>query len=286
MVGSIEIIYVKNLIILKSFFNKIDIIYHKSINKKMDSINKEIWISSHITQIEGLNYLNWCIESTLPYVKQGAQLVISASGLLPKNIDNIILYKHEKRLSQFEHIKFIWSQRKDILSEDTIILFLDDDDMLLQKSDTEYIGCKQFKGYMELTDLSYKFSDPFEEILSDPNIPGLTGLQILGWSEIKDWSNITIDKIPLFLEDYKRELVSDFSGTVIRKKYLDQYLSKLKISDKSFDEPIFNDIVKVLGNLTDVMFMNFIEKLPLGREANNVTIFHRMKSYQSEWQIL
>lgn len=252
----------------------------------MDLINKEIWISSHIPHPEGLNYLNWCIESTLPYVEQGAQLVISASGLLPENIDNIILYKHEKQLSQFEHIKFIWSQRKDILSEDTIILFLDDDDMLLQKSDTEYIGYKQFKGYMELTDLSYKFSDPFEEILSYPNIPGLTGLQILGWSEIKDWSNITIDTIPLFLQDYKRELVSDFSGTVIRKKYLDQYLSKLKFSNKSFKEPIFNDIVKVLGNLTDVMFMNFIEKLPLGREANNVTVFHRMKSYQSEWQIL
>lgn len=250
------------------------------------TINKEIWISSHITQPEGLNYLNWCIESTIPHIQKGAQLVISASGLLPENIEHMIVYKHEKQLSQFEHIKFIWNQRKDILPDDSIILFLDDDDMLLQQSNIEYTGFRQLKGYKEIIDVSYKFSDPFDEILSDPNIPGLSGLQILGWSDIKDWSNITVDTIPLFLKDYKRELVSDFSGTVIRKKYLDQYLSTLKISGKSFDEPIFNDVVKVLGNLIDVMFMNFIEKLPLGREANNVTIFHRIKCYQSEWQIL
>jgi hypothetical protein len=230
-------------------------------------MHKEIWIASHITQPEGINYLHWCLDS----IKNDAIIVISSSSSLELNIfKDVILYKHQDQMKQFQHIKYIWNQRKDILPEDSVILFLDDDDMLLSKSNIEYKDNKN---------RTFTFSDPFEEILANSNIPGLSGLQILGLENNKNWSNLTIDMIPSFCEITKRELVSDFSGTVIRKKYLEQYLSTL-----NFSESAHNDVFNLLYNLIDCMFMKFIESLPNGREANNVTVFHRVKCYKSEWQ--
>lgn len=228
-------------------------------------MQKEIWISSHITEQEGLNYLRWCYESTKQH---NATLVISYSGLMLDNID-AVLYKHEKQLFQFEHIKFIWEQRKNILEPDAIILFLDDDDMLLSKSDVEY------------TDVGgnrYKFSDPFEEILSDSNIPGLTGKQILGI----DGLDITMNNIDNFCND-RKEIVSDFSGTIIRKKYLDTFLSILALREKNTTGTLASKVGNLLGGMLDIQFMNYIERIPNGRDANNVTVYHRLKSFQSEW---
>lgn len=168
--------------------------------------------------------------------------------------------------------------------------------MLLYDSNIKYDGFKNItekasdNGVLHLryagqSDISYSLASPFDEILANPEISGLIGLQILGRSEE---SNITIAEVPNFCTQEKRELVDDFSGTVIRKKYLEQFLieynkNNVKIVSQEFSKLLaFCD--RYIENTTDTKFMDFIiEKTPNGNISSNPTVFHRIKSYRSEW---
>jgi hypothetical protein len=249
-------------------------------------MKKEVWISSHIIYDEGLGYLTSCIDS-LKFLSD-IDIVISYSGLMIELPDNIVSYKHTEQLTQFQHIDYIFNTRKHLLDNNDIILFLDDDDMLLEKSNINYEGYKNItekiinsSGKIDIKDLGerdiiYTISSPFDEIMSDPNISGLIGLQILGNSLKNEyWTYITKEEIPIFCSENKRELIDDFSGTVIRKQYLEQFLNIIHHNyETSFK--------KFIDNTVDTKLMDFIiREIPMGNISSNPTVFRRIKSYQS-----
>lgn len=250
---------------------------------------KEVWISSHITQEEGLVYLASCIES-LKCLDPDVVVVISYSGIMIELLNKMIAYCHFKQLSQFQHIEYIFNQIKELLDDNDLILFLDDDDILLERSNIKYDGSISYMKSRDKLDVEYTFSSPFDEILSDPSISGLIGLQILGRSkEGEDWSSIKVNEIPEFCISHKQELVDDFSGTVIRKQYLERFLSEFRIKETPFISIEYQEILefcnKYIENTIDTKFMDFIiEKLPNGNISSSPTVFHRIKSYKSEWR--
>jgi hypothetical protein len=252
-------------------------------------MKKEIWIASHITCEQGLTYFQLCIES-LKYLSNDITIIISYSGLIIDLPKHIVVYEHKTQLSQFQHIQYIFNTRKDLLSDNDVILFLDDDDMLLTCSDIEYKGVKNITEKVYIGQISYlheigfsnilyRFKSPFDEILDNSEISGFIGLQILGDS------NITIDQVHNFCNEIERELVDDFSGTIIRKQYLQIFLFNY-YSPKSilYDNILEEFCYKYIENTTDTKFMDFIiEKTPNGKMLCNPTVFHRVKQYESEW---
>lgn len=248
-------------------------------------MQKEIWISSHITKKKGLGYLIACIDSLTP-ISSNVNIIISYSGLMIDLPEHIIKYQHNDRMSQFDHIRYIFEQRKGLLNENDLILFLDDDDMVLPKSDVEY------KGYItdrngSVNSFTYKFESPFETI-SD-GIPGVVGQQILGRSSDKDkfsFSHIFIEEVHNFCFSGFRELVEDFSGTIIRKQYLEKFLSQKNTSNITLIpgfEKFMQFADKYIENTTDTRLMDFIDNLHSSNCYRNPTVFHRIKEYQSEW---
>lgn len=251
-------------------------------------MHKEIWISSHITRQEGLGYLTSCLNSLLSLPKD-VIVVISYSGLMIELTDNIVQYQHNNKLTQFDHIKYIFEQRNTLLKDNDLILFLDDDDMLLTESNVEYVGYKiNRNGKIEY--VKYFMKNPFDDITDE--IPGIVGKHILGRSsEDQFWCAITKDEIPIFCSSEERELIEDFSGTIIRKQYLEEFFNKRDEEKIISTAIIYSKFVafanKYIENTTDVRFMDYIEelqsKMGVTNISHNPTIFHRLKEYKSEW---
>lgn len=219
-------------------------------------LRREIWISSHITHEKGLEYLKECIESLSCL---DLNIVLSYSGLMIVLPSNIIVFNHPKRLTQFQHIQYMLSQRN--LGDNDMILFLDDDDKLLTPSNIKckgtintikcYYGNKPYIKQVDERKFIYTIPSPFDEI-EYYNLPGVIGLQI----------------------NLSNTLRYDFSGTVIRKQYLEQFLKGFNKGGVTF---------KYMENTVDTKLMDFIiEKLD-GNLASNPTVFKRVKPYRSEW---
>lgn len=215
--------------------------------------SNEIWIASYIPNKIGWKYLKWTLESCKVFTNISIHISIFYDDLnideLKSIIPNINIYQQKEKVTQFDGYDTIYNTRKNCGNPEDIILFLDDDDLLLPNA--------------------------FDELLNDISIGGKVGLQYLPLKDADDYCNITINQLSKFIETNADniELVDDFSGTVIRRKYLDDFFK---------DDSLASKLIKVFG-VYDTQFMNYVESLPNGGISNIPTVYHRIKEYKSPW---
>lgn len=217
----------------------------------------EIWIASYVFNIKGWEYLKWTLENCCSIKKASIHLVIHCPGFNINELilinDNITIYEQSERFNQLDGYEIIYHKRKLCCNPDDIVLFLDDDDLILPNA--------------------------FNEMLSDINIDGRIGLQLLPINNndevLPGASNVTLGTLFDFIKNNKGlvQFVQDFSGTVTRHKFLGGF----------FD--VKNEFGKLMRciNLGDITFMNYIEALPHSGISRTPTIYHRIKEYQSQW---
>lgn len=196
----------------------------------------EIWIASHIDKEQRLTYLI----SSLKLLSQYNIKVSISSDIkidLPQNINHKI-YKHDKQLMQFEHLKYLNNITKD---KSLKILFLDDDDILY----TEFLSSVEF--------LNNDAGIGFHCGNMDPD-----NLVELSLSEVdklfKDIKLSTSD-----IEKYNNwyYIRRDFSGTWCILSIFDKFLDKLKINP-----------------VTDCLFTSYLSKNGYKRDMK-CNIFRR-----------
>lgn len=257
-------------------------------------MNKEIWIASHITNELGVHYFKLCLDSLKTI--SDAKIIISYSGLICdlSYFNNIIAYQHQDKMRQFEHIKYIFSQRSELLAADDIILFLDDDDFLLQlgnKDGNKDDNTTTYQGFSVNTlepnkgEFNYSIADPFGEIVNS-EYPGFVGLQILDNYTSTGTTEVNIDTIHEFCAAGARQLIDDFSGTVIRKKYLgiflEYHMAPYVLDYVSTDSAQRELCENISLNLLDTRFMDYIISIG-GKVLSSPTVFRRLKPYASNW---
>jgi hypothetical protein len=224
--------------------------------------NINIWISSIIESNIALDYLKECI---LSCINLKNNFTIYLSIYLSDNIDKTYFeHKIEKileestkkykiiirndKLQQFEHIKKLTDEYSNIIDNDEWIIFMDDDDMLLQCA------------------LDY---------LDDTNIEfdGYIGLQYIGEHKMINFEtmeNLKYNELDNFMEKYSKimEIDTDFSGTAILFGSLKKYFNT-----KSYITPYVEDCV----------FMKYIEEKLKTIALDSPIVYHRVKS-TSSWK--
>lgn len=156
----------------------------------------EVWIASSTKTRQDMYYLRQALISIL-YALPEAKIIISSYSKIP--IDFLSEF-HQHNLLQFEHLRYIFSKR--ILSDDSWVVFMDDDDILFPT---------------------------IKKYLNDSPV-GFAGEQILPLRLVDDeelvigTGNESIyDVIDMFCAGNYGRVVSDFSGTSLRYKYVRDY---------------------------------------------------------------
>ena len=221
------------------------------------NISSEIWIASYISELQGWTYLKYALESCSKFhPKASIYLVINCNGFdieELKSITNLTIYEQTQRINQMDGYEIIYHQRKLTGSPEDIILFLDDDDIILPCA--------------------------FNYMLENPEHQGQVGLQILPLfnnHHINGCSDVNVDTISDFLAKYEAQcqIVDDFSGTTLRRKYLDGFFNRPK--------DLSTLLIRNVG-IGDTELMNYVEGL--GGISKLPTIYRRIKPYQSSWRI-
>lgn len=106
-------------------------------------------IASHLSSTERVNWLNQCLISALEGLKAD-KIILSCSGdiepVLPED-KRIHLLRHTQKKFQFQHLESILH----LISDDNIVIVMDDDDLFLPKTreiieDLLQQGAKCFEG--------------------------------------------------------------------------------------------------------------------------------------------
>ncbi len=222
------------------------------------SIN--VWISSVIINPENIKYLLSAIASVVIQAPK-PKLVLSIYTTESLNSIDDFLSKNNIQLSyeivirdrpytQFEHIEALVETQE--LKDNDWVMFLDDDDMLLQNA-FRYMSDK-VDGFV-----GYQF---IGEGIERQEIPGQESVDIASISDLlSKYGNIMLK-------------ADDFSGTSLRFKYLKQYFNLR--SQKKMN--------KVDKRVEDTILMNYIEQdipnaIKITDNPDVVTpfVFHRLK---------
>jgi hypothetical protein len=107
----------------------------------------EIWIAAHFNQANDPYWLTNCIKSCLKQTIPPSKIRISLSSDIAEhfNYDDplVAIYHQEKRMYQFDHLRFIYNiSLKDDLKDDTWILLVDHDDMLISNAIESVVNLK------------------------------------------------------------------------------------------------------------------------------------------------
>ena len=122
----------------------------------------EVWTVSHCTTNQQFNYLKECINSVLTL---GIPHKVSVSGLSEKDRDILKsvlgnnVYFLEEKTAQIDHIYNILNHNTSSLN--TKIMFLDDDDMLINIPNQDYQRMKGIQVLYEVLDDDYIKLDTF-----------------------------------------------------------------------------------------------------------------------------
>lgn len=210
-----------------------------------------IWIAS-VCEEYNAKYLFQALESisrldkefklVLSIFSESKGVIISADEVLNRLGGKIVV--RDKKLMQFEHYELLINEEN--LHPEDWIIFLDDDDLLLNNS------------------LNFL----------DENSDGYVGLQYVGVDLNKDIlpdeEKQSIDSVYKFISKNKNNITvaDDFSGSAIRTKYLRKY---------------FEMNVERLPYIEDTKLMNFIEILPKHKVLTEPIVYHRIKENPSTW---
>ena len=228
----------------------------------------QVWLASHLPADYGVLSISWLVSAVDSALALHNQLTvhIGVSADLQDTLDalnhpshRVRFYKSEKQLSQFQHLRRL---HRSISNEpDDWIFFLDDDDLLLAGAFDHLhadldgtVGCQYV--LMPAADDDYEAKVQEQMLLKTPQ-------------EFWQFYRNT--------EGFK--IVDDFSGTALRRKYLDQY----------FGSPSKYGRISLICMFEDCELMEFIEKLPGGQNlagaglCEKASVFHRVKP-RSLWK--
>lgn len=240
----------------------------------MDSVSStiNIWISSVCQSPEGMTYLMNAIVSCL-VLEQPLKVVVSI--FTDQNLDPIRrlfesgnkeyqICVRDRPYTQFEHIEALTQEQS--LTDDDWVIFLDDDDMLLNSA-LKYLS-KDINGYV-----GYQFIPEYQGSI----LPGSTDLSI---------TNL----YPFIQNNYRKMIqADDFSGTAIRFKYLKQFFVERKKETLPANS-VRKWALDVIESLSDTQLMKYIEKvvpntLKLYMDPTvNPFVYHRLKPTPSIWR--
>ena len=223
----------------------------------MEKQKFEVWIASVCATIEGVKYLK---EAVLSALKQSFNPVVRISIFTMESLETlnplieayperIFITKQPNLLSQFDNLAYLCENSK--LSASDWVIFLDDDDILLNMGDK-----------------------------LDPNINGFVGYQYIGVTrdnqQIPENGQVNVENVQNFISTNSGNIMEadDFSGTSLRFEYVREYFK-------------FHRCSRITRMLEDTTFMEFIEqKVPDIKDYRFETpfVFHRIKSGPSIWQ--
>lgn len=225
----------------------------------------QVWMASYINREQGYRYLIYALDSVLKSIGCPVKLCIHMDlDNLEDRLDEINqhlakgshVYTQSQKLSQFEGYRYIYKKEYQHSNPNDIIIFLDDDDMLMPG-----VG----------------------NIILKQNIEASVGLQLLPLTKeniiVEGSDEINIDGLKdlIVKNKDKFQVVDDFSGTYIKSKYLPGFFD----DDKNF--ATYN--IPYLANTKDIEFMDYVESIPGSGKSNKIISYHRLKPYLSDWRI-
>ncbi|SNW62421.1 Hypothetical protein ORPV_517 [Orpheovirus IHUMI-LCC2] len=233
-------------------------------NKKM-KIN--VWISSVCFGSQSLKYLQYTIESLLK-IKKEFKIVLSIHT--DNNLNSIYsmlkngdkpyeVMIRDKKMLQIDHIRSLVVENRETLSNDDWIVFIDDDDLLLDGG-LDLINDK-IDGY-----IGYHYIP----IVEDENE---------NQSLLQNSHELDINNVYKFIEKEKEIMYKDcdFSGSAIKFGHLCNFL-RSKMGSYSHQ-------------VMDIRIMAYIDELPNALKESEIKqlykpfIFHRIKPSPSLWTL-
>jgi hypothetical protein len=195
----------------------------------------EVWIASHLTS--STNWLLDAIKSASKY-----KVIVSISGD-PKCIDAIIaqcppnatIKVRTERQFQMDHYKLLLDETK--LQDEDLVIFLDDDDLLLKVPDNITVGCigYQYIGVDPDNTSRYKFND----IANSENISDI-------------------------IHNNKMLIEQDFSGTMLSIKYSRKYFKTRKSIAQQLEDVELMNFIEDLPGVTILKTPNTFHRIKEG----------------------
>ena len=241
----------------------------------------EVWTASHITNMKRLNTLKHTVQSakhTLSKLTDSFthRVSISYSGLMSVNVsmfisthDCVFYDQGTNQTSQFKHLQYIQTQaNKANINPETMIIFLDDDDLFLSYPLT-WDSYDVIVGYQELP---MKYVSPFMKLFADMYDYHGYELELMLLSQ--EENNVVYVKEMIRLKLMLTETISDFSG----------YSARLRVINDVFEEVSKKHRTGLLLNMVDLDIMNALDEYEnkLDCEECGGFIYHRLMS-SKDW---
>lgn len=249
----------------------------------------EIWIASHIDVQQRYTFLLDSLKRLESLESYKIRLSISSELKelkLPETKGNLFVYYHDKRMKQFQHIKFLMELPE--TKDNTKVIFLDDDDILfpeflssdvLKNNDCGYgLQCKNlsFKLQKDLYSLQEvkPYFDSFEECLFDKRyIPDIK-------QDLKE-RNIIVPDDQLIFYDYTHSDIIKNAEISIKDtlQKMEKHVSHYGISDTgSFSK----DIENIKQELKEITGGIYSDTNPNARK--DTTVYYKIKyEFSGSW---
>lgn len=230
------------------------------------------WTASHVEGKARLGTLSMMIESLVANKVNVMQMSISTvpdmleltkefMDMLQSCYTNLSVTIHPKKMCQFDHLEYLYKNFDG--AGDDMILFMDDDDLLLRNPHWPLAGhpLGVWQDHTVISSLQYIPTDGDGSVVNSSTTCNMNITNIL---ELEDkmshiWSH-----------------ESDFSGYMARFSIVKQYFLRRSIKE-SFPESSFTKMLgNILENFEDTKFMNFLDEQPGAYSPIRPFVFHRL----------
>eukprot|EP01129_Flabellula_baltica_P002442 TRINITY_DN12256_c0_g1_i1.p1 TRINITY_DN12256_c0_g1~~TRINITY_DN12256_c0_g1_i1.p1 ORF type:complete len:251 (+),score=37.64 TRINITY_DN12256_c0_g1_i1:20-772(+) len=243
----------------------------------------EVWTASHITNVNRLNTLKLAIVSAKQTLLQLSdpfmhRLSISYNDVMEINVLEFIRTMSTQscvfidngitQLTQFEHLQYIQYQAKQAnINPNTMIIFLDDDDMLLDYP----LICDLYDVVVGWQIVPYKYAMPKMRLLAE--IKGYIGQGLELMLLIQEQADVAMINKMIEEKYMFTDVVTDFSG----------YSAKLSIINDVFDKVKDKERHGLVANMVDLDIMNALDEYKNKfSDQEKPFVYHRLMS-SKDW---